>query len=264
MPTSIDLTETGEVAPIASHLRERRLLLGCLAASLALHALVLAALPVWLVKADAPSVRVLEVALMQPEPLPVTAPQPAAPAPPEEALRREPARPKSAAGRPRPKEAAPFAPEPSIAPPPRAVTLPETTAPPSPAAATASAAAPARTAPVVAPSQASVPPQAAGESGESAPTPPLFNAAYLNNPPPRYPLAARRNGEQGTVTLRVLVNAEGRPAAVSVEKTSGSPHLDNAALDTVRSWRFVPARRGERAVEAWVLVPIVFRLEGAS
>lgn len=66
------------------------------------------------------------------------------------------------------------------------------------------------------------------------------------------------------MTLKVLVNAEGVPASVGVEKTSGSRHLDNAALDTVRSWRFVPARRGDQAVEAWVLVPIVFRLEGVS
>jgi protein TonB len=69
---------------------------------------------------------------------------------------------------------------------------------------------------------------------------------------------------EGTVTLRVLVTRDGLPARVSVEKTSGSGDLDNAALETVRTWRFTPARQGERSIEAWVLVPIVFRLEGAS
>lgn len=98
----------------------------------------------------------------------------------------------------------------------------------------------------------------------AAVSPPVFNAAYLRNPAPRYPLIARRNGEQGTVTLRVLVARDGTPARVTIEKTSGSPHLDDAALETVRSWRFVPARRGEETIEAWVLVPIVFRLEAAS
>ncbi len=93
---------------------------------------------------------------------------------------------------------------------------------------------------------------------------PSFNAAYLRNPPPRYPLVARRNGEQGTVTLRVLVSREGLPASVDVEKTSGFPPLDHAAREAIRSWRFAPARRGTQAVEAWVLVPVVFRLEGAS
>jgi protein TonB len=51
---------------------------------------------------------------------------------------------------------------------------------------------------------------------------------------------------------------------VAVEKSSGSPHLDAAALEAVKAWRFTPARRGADAVESWMLVPIVFRLDGAS
>ena len=66
------------------------------------------------------------------------------------------------------------------------------------------------------------------------------------------------------MTLRVLVTREGVPAQVSVEKSSGSRHLDGAALDAVKTWRFVPARRGAEAVEAWMLVPVVFKLEGIS
>ena len=34
------------------------------------------------------------------------------------------------------------------------------------------------------------------------------------------------------------------------------------ARDTVRRWRFIPAKRGDEAVSAWVLIPISFRLEG--
>jgi periplasmic protein TonB len=97
-----------------------------------------------------------------------------------------------------------------------------------------------------------------------APTPPNFSAAYLKNPAPSYPLAARRAGEQGTVTLRVRVTREGLPDRVGVEKTSGSPRLDAAALDAVRSWRFVPAQRGATPIESWILVPVVFRLEDPS
>jgi len=66
------------------------------------------------------------------------------------------------------------------------------------------------------------------------------------------------------VTLRVLVTREGAPARVTVEQTSGSRHLDTAALEAVKTWRFVPARQGTEPVDAWVLVPIVFRLEDAS
>jgi protein TonB len=93
-------------------------------------------------------------------------------------------------------------------------------------------------------------------------TPPSFDAAYLSNPPPGYPPAARRAGQQGTVTLRVLVKRDGLPSKVEVEKSSGFSHLDTAARDTVRGWRFVPARQGGDPIESWVLVPVVFRLEG--
>jgi protein TonB len=105
-------------------------------------------------------------------------------------------------------------------------------------------------------------PQSAPAAAEV--TPPGFNAAYLRNPPPRYPLVARRAGEQGTVMLKVLVTRDGLPARVDIEKTSGSVHLDNAALEAVRAWRFLPARQGADPIEAWVLVPIAFRLEGSS
>ena len=105
----------------------------------------------------------------------------------------------------------------------------------------------------------------AGSREKSQPiTPPNSSAAYLRNPPPRYPVSARRNGEQGTVTLRVFVTKEGVPASVSVQTTSGSPSLDQAALEAVKSWRFVPARQGTEPVDASVLVPIVFRLDGVS
>ncbi len=98
----------------------------------------------------------------------------------------------------------------------------------------------------------------------AAPTPARFSASYLRNPAPRYPLAARRAGEQGTVTLKVLVSVEGLPRLVEVDKTSGSSRLDAAALDAVRRWRFAPARRGATPIQSWVLVPVVFRLEEPS
>lgn len=96
---------------------------------------------------------------------------------------------------------------------------------------------------------------------ESAPTPPVFNAAYLRNPPPQYPPAARRSGDEGTVLLKVLVTSDGTAARVELDRSSGSVLLDGAALDAVRIWRFVPARRGAQNVEDWVRVPVVFRLE---
>lgn len=90
---------------------------------------------------------------------------------------------------------------------------------------------------------------------------PRFDAAYLDNPKPEYPLMARRNGDEGKVVLRVQVTAEGRAAEVQLHSSSGSSALDKAARAAVHNWRFVPARQGSQAVAAWVLVPVVFKLQ---
>jgi len=92
-------------------------------------------------------------------------------------------------------------------------------------------------------------------------TAPIFAADYLENPAPTYPSLSRRNGEQGRVILRVLVNPVGRADHVEIRTSSGHPRLDEAARDTVRRWRFVPAKRGDDPISAWVLIPISFRLE---
>ncbi len=91
-------------------------------------------------------------------------------------------------------------------------------------------------------------------------TPPRFNAAYLNNPPPVYPPMLRRAGEEGRVVLRVFVTPHGLAGEVRVLNPSSSPQFDEAALAAVRKWRFVPARRGDTPVAEWVQVPIEFKL----
>ncbi|MGE5469562.1 MAG: energy transducer TonB [Bacteroidota bacterium] len=98
----------------------------------------------------------------------------------------------------------------------------------------------------------------------SAPAPLVaarFDAAYLHNPEPRYPPLSRRLGEEGRVLLKVRVSTAGQPLAVELEKSSNFERLDEAARQVVQRWRFVPARRGDEAVEASVIVPLVFHLE---
>jgi protein TonB len=111
------------------------------------------------------------------------------------------------------------------------------------------------------PIEAPVAPVAAVPAPAPAPViPPSFNAAYLNNPPPAYPTMSREMGEEGRVVLRVFVNERGQPEEVQVRASSGFNRLDDAAKNTVRQWKFVPAKRGDTAVGAWVLVPISFSL----
>lgn len=86
--------------------------------------------------------------------------------------------------------------------------------------------------------------------------------AHGMNPKPPYPMAARRLGLEGVVTLEVLVMADGHAGEVRVHKSSGHEMLDASAVETVRSrWRFIPARRGDTPVDSRVTFPIRFRLD---
>ena len=100
-----------------------------------------------------------------------------------------------------------------------------------------------------------------GGTPSAAISAPRFDAAYLDNPRPNYPPLSRRLGEEGKVMLKVKVSADGHPATVHLEKTSNFDRLDEAARLAVTRWRFIPAKRGEEAIEASVIVPVVFRLD---
>ena len=86
---------------------------------------------------------------------------------------------------------------------------------------------------------------------------------YRTNPPPVYPVAARRLREEGVVLVRVAVAADGRPTAVTVERGCGHPLLDEAAREAVRRWTFEPARAGGTPVDSLVVIPVRFSLSDA-
>ena len=90
---------------------------------------------------------------------------------------------------------------------------------------------------------------------------PDYRADYLNNPRPPYPMVARRMGYNGKVILNVEVLAEGKAGQVLLHQSSGYAILDNAALQTVKTWKFSPAKRFGQPATQWFLVPIRFSLE---
>ncbi len=225
--------------PVLADGVERRRLGTFFVASLALHAAAIIAFPDFSQEVFTAQPGVLEVTILKPQPLPV------APAVPE-------VQPPQPQAKPEPVPAKDLSkPERSDAAPTLALTKPD----------------PLEGSFRVAPSRLPEPapaPDPAAQAASAVVTPPSFDAAYLSNPAPAYPSAARRAGEQGTVTLRVLVTRDGLPSRVEIEKSSGSKNLDAAARDSVWGWRFVPARQGTDPIESWVLVPVVFRLDGAS
>lgn len=83
---------------------------------------------------------------------------------------------------------------------------------------------------------------------------------YRENRPPAYPGAARQRGYEGDVLIAAEVRADGRIGAVRVKRSSGYASLDDSALEAVRAWRFEPARRMGAVVDAWVEIPIRFKL----
>lgn len=112
---------------------------------------------------------------------------------------------------------------------------------------------------------ASAAPAAAGAL-PPGPTPaPARTAASIasyaaSNRKPPYPRLSRSAGEQGTVILRVLVQADGSAGAVEIVRSSGYPLLDESARSTVRGWRFNPATVDGKPVAEWYQVPIPFTL----
>ena len=245
-----NVSVSAERTLIRASLRERRALAAALVASIGLHAviLVLIALPAVFETPRAPTP--LEVVIVQaPRPLPVaeeTRPRTPPPAKPTPRPERPNTTQAERADTPRPAE-------------PRAVLALPVETPAAPAFTVQQGAA--DTPPSPPEPKVAAAPRDAGPGTAVATTPASFNAAYLRNEPPRYPPSARRSGIEGRVNLKVVITREGRPAQVQVHESSGSSALDNAAVEAVRNWQFVPARRGQEPIESSVIVPIVFKLE---
>ena len=103
----------------------------------------------------------------------------------------------------------------------------------------------------------------------AAPTPPApprvdlpsSSADYLNNPPPSYPPLSKRLGEQGRVVVRTRIEVNGSASQAEVHTSSGYERLDQAALQTVKRWRYLPGKRAGVPEAMWFNIPIEFVLE---
>jgi protein TonB len=84
---------------------------------------------------------------------------------------------------------------------------------------------------------------------------------YLVPPQADYPRASRRLRETGRVVVRVLIGTSGLPERVQVEKSSGHPLLDDAALNAVRQARFKPYIENGQPQPGWALIPLSFDLD---
>jgi len=87
-----------------------------------------------------------------------------------------------------------------------------------------------------------------------------YSSPSLHNPPTSYPSLAKDRGLEGRVKLRVQVLADGSAGSIQIQQSSGYDLLDESAVEQLRKWHFIPAHRGDKPVESWVIVPISFML----
>jgi protein TonB len=112
--------------------------------------------------------------------------------------------------------------------------------------------------------QASSSPAAPSSSGGIAAAPTVdadYKAAYLQNPKPPYPPLAFRLRAEGKVVLIAEVLPNGQSGSVKIVESSGNEMLDKSALETVKKWKFTPARKDGVIVTQAVRIPITFSLK---
>ncbi|WP_188397675.1 energy transducer TonB [Sporomusa sp. GT1] len=104
---------------------------------------------------------------------------------------------------------------------------------------------------------------AASGTGVSAPAPRRISAPQiLSKVEPAYPDDARQDGFTGTVGVKIEVLANGRTGEVRLARSSGRGSMDEAALQAVRKWRFVPAKDegSGQAIRCFTTLAVVFKL----
>ena len=83
--------------------------------------------------------------------------------------------------------------------------------------------------------------------------------------PASYPPEALRQGIQGTVILRCIVEADGSVSSATVTRSIDNKFgLDDEAVKAIRQWRFEPGRREGAPVRVATLVTVTFALRAPA
>lgn len=77
---------------------------------------------------------------------------------------------------------------------------------------------------------------------------------------PDYPSMSRRRGESGTAYVHFVVGVTGKIESIDLQKSSGYPRLDDAALDAMRSTTCRPYVENGQAIRAARTQPYSFGL----
>jgi protein TonB len=114
--------------------------------------------------------------------------------------------------------------------------------------------------PAQAPMQAEAPPAAQPSANNGAMRSAVLADANACATPP-YPASAARNGDTGTVTLALLVGADGRVTSSRILKPSGHRELDKAAVNALSLCRFKPAMNNGVPEAGWAQIAYDWKLD---
>ncbi|MGK0185115.1 MAG: TonB family protein [Verrucomicrobiales bacterium] len=81
----------------------------------------------------------------------------------------------------------------------------------------------------------------------------------LRQTKPNYPRALERKGIGGRVSVLLDINGKGRVSSATVQRSSGQPQLDKAAIASAKKWRFKAALKNGAPVASRTAVNIVFQ-----
>lgn len=87
-------------------------------------------------------------------------------------------------------------------------------------------------------------------------------AVEIYNPPPEYPLAARRRKIEGYVLVEVTVLKDGTCGEAKIVEQSDFSAFGESALQSVRTWKFQPATRDGQPVQSTQRIRFTFKLRG--
>ncbi len=76
----------------------------------------------------------------------------------------------------------------------------------------------------------------------------------------KYPEVARRNGIEGVVMVRALIDKKGAVANTAIDK-SDNKVLEEEAIKAIKRTNFSPAIQNKMPVAVWIQIPVVFRMQ---
>lgn len=80
-------------------------------------------------------------------------------------------------------------------------------------------------------------------------------------PESAYPPQSKRLNEEGDVIVSLLIREDGTVGEVKVEKGSGYSRLDEATVEQVKKWRFLPGTREGKPAAMWITRKVAWKLK---